>query len=85
MEPRILRRRQVEKYAGIGSKATLYRLIQAGDFPKPIQLGVRAVGWRREEVDEWIASRPASANLNRGAGRHHRKKTRETVPENEPA
>lgn len=56
MEPKILRRREVERHTQL-SKATLYRLIRAGAFPRPIKLGERAVGWRREEIDQWIASR----------------------------
>ncbi len=39
------------------SRSTLWRLIKAGQFPKPIKLGGRAVGWIEEEIDEWIASR----------------------------
>ena len=26
-------------------------------FPKPVKLGVRAVGWRRSEVEAWLDSR----------------------------
>ena len=40
------------------SKATLWRWRKAGEFPHPIQLGPNTVGWRRGDVDEWLASRP---------------------------
>lgn len=39
------------------SRTTLYRLTANGDFPKPIALGQRAVGWRLSDVNEWIAAR----------------------------
>ncbi|HGW4198649.1 helix-turn-helix transcriptional regulator [Morganella morganii] len=40
------------------SRATLYRLIEAGAFPRQVSLtGARAVAWREEEVLEWITSR----------------------------
>lgn len=39
------------------SKATIYRLIRAGRFPLQVRLSTNSVGWRREEVDEWVASR----------------------------
>jgi prophage regulatory protein len=39
-------------------RSSIYRDIAAGDFPAPIKLGVRSVGWRTEDVDEWVASRP---------------------------
>ena len=39
------------------SKATIYRMIKAGTFPRPIKIAQRAVGWRRGEVEEFLASR----------------------------
>ena len=42
--PTILRRPQVEQRTGL-SRSTLYHYIKDGDFPKPVQLGLRAVGW----------------------------------------
>ena len=56
MEPRILRRRQVEQETQL-SKATIYRMIRAGTFPRPLRLASRAVGWRREEIENWLSSR----------------------------
>ncbi|MGM5051340.1 helix-turn-helix transcriptional regulator [Tardiphaga sp. 604_B6_N1_1] len=38
-------------------KSTLNRLIQAGEFPKPVQISARAVGWREDLVDDWCGSR----------------------------
>ena len=58
MEPRILRCHEVVKVTGL-SKATIYRMVKAEAFPKPVQLGRRAVGWRRRNVEEWINSRPS--------------------------
>ncbi len=40
------------------SYPTIYRQIQAGTFPQPVQLGPNSVGWIEEEVDAWIKSRP---------------------------
>ncbi|PMO58746.1 hypothetical protein BCT07_10860 [Vibrio breoganii] len=39
------------------SKATLYKQIQAGHFPKPISLGARSVGWVSSEVQEVLKAR----------------------------
>ena len=30
------------------------RLVKAGKFPAPVQLGPRSVGWLESDVDEWI-------------------------------
>lgn len=32
------------------SRATLYRGIQAGHYPAPVQIGRRAVGWRASQI-----------------------------------
>ena len=44
--------------------SSIYARIQTGEFPKPIKIGKRAVGWLESEVDAWLAdkvkaSRPA--------------------------
>jgi prophage regulatory protein len=38
------------------SRATIYRRIAAGSFPKPINLGGRRVAFSREEVDRWMGN-----------------------------
>ena len=54
--PVLLRRPAVEAKVGF-SRATLYSLMNAGDFPKPVKLGLRSVGWIESEVDAWIEGR----------------------------
>lgn len=41
------------------SKATLWRWRRDGLFPPPVELGPNSLAWRREDVEAWIASRPA--------------------------
>ena len=55
-EMAILRRPQVEQRTGL-SRSTLYQYIKEGNFPKPIPLGPRAVGWLESDVCDWIAAR----------------------------
>lgn len=40
------------------SHATLHRWIASNGFPEPLQLGPRALRWRRGEIIAWIESRP---------------------------
>ena len=54
--PLIQRRPAVEARTGL-SRANIYALMAKGDFPRPVRLGARAVGWHSQEVDEWITSR----------------------------
>ena len=46
------------------SRATIYRLLGSGEFPRPIKLSERAVGWRRDEVETWIATRERANATN---------------------
>lgn len=52
----ILRRPAVENATGL-SRSTLYQMISEGDFPKPIKLGKRSVGWRKADIVAWLDSR----------------------------
>ena len=49
----VLRRKQLEKQLNL-SRSSIYKMIADGTFPKPIKLGRRAVGWRAEDVQEWL-------------------------------
>lgn len=35
------------------SRATLYRKIAAGTFPRQVKIGERCCGWRESEVTAW--------------------------------
>lgn len=37
------------------SRATIYRHVRAGTFPKPFKIGARAVAWDAGEVNKWLA------------------------------
>ena len=39
------------------SRSTIYAKIASGDFPEPINLGARAVGWISDEVEAWLVAR----------------------------
>lgn len=51
----ILRRNQVEDKTGL-SRSTIYQRIQEGTFPRPINLGARAVGWLENEIEAWLTA-----------------------------
>ncbi|MCA1197293.1 AlpA family phage regulatory protein [Sphingomonas sp. R647] len=50
---RILRLPAVLDATGL-SRATLYRKINQGTFPKQIAISVRCSGWRESAVAEWL-------------------------------
>ena len=43
------------------SRSTMYRMLKDGDFPRPVQLGKRAVAWRESDVIAWIDGRPPTS------------------------
>ncbi|MCO6428241.1 AlpA family transcriptional regulator [Nitrosomonas communis] len=60
----ILRRKQVEARLGL-SRSTIYGKMKLNPkrpheydptFPKPIRVGLKAVGWVEHEIDEWLAA-----------------------------
>lgn len=61
-ELRILRRKQVEARIGL-SRSTIYDGVNAGTFPKPINLGVQSVGWIEAEIEQWIRERIAASRV----------------------
>jgi prophage regulatory protein len=51
-----LRIKQVTAVTGL-SRATIYNMMAAGNFPMRTALGDRAVGWLSSEVQRWMAER----------------------------
>ncbi len=58
---RMLRLRDVIALTGL-QRDTIYRLGNAGKFPRPRKLSERASAWREDEVRAWIESRPVSGS-----------------------
>lgn len=56
----LLRRRQVEQLVQL-SRSSIYAAVKAGTFPRPVRIGERAVAWLAVDIEEWIATRPASS------------------------
>ncbi len=52
----ILRLPQVKIRVGL-SRSSIYLAVSQGKFPRPVNLGARAVGWLESEVDAWLSQR----------------------------
>lgn len=52
----IWRLKKVMEQTGLG-RSSIYKLIKEGSFPKPVPLGIRAVGWVATEINAWIEDR----------------------------
>lgn len=38
------------------SRATIYKMVRAGEFPQQVQIGANKVAWLRSEIEGWIQS-----------------------------
>ena len=56
----ILRRVQVQARTGL-SRSSIYKLMQERNFPRQVALGRRTIGWRSDDIDEWLESRPVKS------------------------
>ena len=56
----ILRLPVVKSRTGL-SRSSIYARVAEGNFPRPIALGGRAVGWIESEVQQWIEERIAQS------------------------
>ncbi|MGU9824739.1 MULTISPECIES: helix-turn-helix transcriptional regulator [Pseudomonas] len=61
---RILRLTQVRERLGL-SRSTIYDRLNNrsprydASFPKPVKIGISAVGWIESSLNEWIGNRPS--------------------------
>ena len=53
----LLRLPDVQKLTGL-SRSSVYRLEASGDFPQHVRLSERATAWRKDELLEWVDTRP---------------------------
>ena len=49
-------------------RSSIYNLVASGEFPKPIRLGPRAIGWLESDIEQWIASRVEVSRQSPDAG-----------------
>ncbi len=59
MDNRILRLPEVKSVTGL-SRSSIYLSISKNEFPKPIRLGIRSVGWSEREIQKWLSSKISS-------------------------
>jgi prophage regulatory protein len=62
---RLIRLPDVEGATGC-KKSTIYELMKAGRFPKPVRLSARHVAWSEAAVLQWVQDRIAEAQQSHG-------------------
>ena len=53
-------RQDIEKRFKV-SRATIYRWIKAGNFPKPVRLGPNMVRWKASDIKAWMIQKEVAA------------------------
>lgn len=59
----ILRRADVERATGLKT-SSLYEKMKAGEFPRPVRINARSVGWMASEIVEWQKARKAERDAS---------------------
>lgn len=65
----LLRMTAIRPLLGGVAASTIWRWVQAGNFPPPVRLGDNVIAWRTSEIAAWITSRqnePAKPSQRRG-------------------
>jgi len=55
----LVRADELARMLGVG-RTTIWRWRQDGTIPPPRRLSAAVVGWPIEEIEEWLAARPAA-------------------------
>ena len=63
MLPQIFRRKDLEERLKL-SRSSIYAMMAEGEFPKPIRLGRRALGWLSDDIEKWLQDLQGDLNDN---------------------
>jgi len=56
--PELLTCQEVMHLTGIRSRTTIWRRIQKGRFPSPVDLGAGRIRWSAADIAAWISALP---------------------------
>lgn len=65
--PRVIRMPEVLRRIGV-SRSDVYSKIRAGDFPRQIKLGPRAVGFLESDIEAYLETLIARSRGGQGSG-----------------
>lgn len=55
MANRFLKLSEVTHLTGL-ARSTIYEMMEAGTFPRPLKIGPKAVRWRLDIIEQWMDS-----------------------------
>lgn len=59
---RLLRRPLVQEMTGL-SRSSIYAKMADGSFPRPVQIGARAVAWKESDILNWMQQLPEAGEV----------------------
>ncbi len=65
MSYQILRLPAVISITGL-ARSTIYAKIAEGQFPKPVNLSARSVGWLETDINNWLSERIKESRCQQG-------------------
>lgn len=60
MPQQLYRRPDVETLTGL-SRTSIYRMMERGEFPRPVRITAKAVAWREADLSQWLDSLTVTA------------------------
>jgi prophage regulatory protein len=66
MAVRIVRLKELVFRSGLG-RSSIYEMVSTGDFPAPVQIGERAIGWIESEFEAWLNAKAAQRDAIRAS------------------
>lgn len=60
-QERFIRLDELMNKTGLG-RSTIYRMVDKGEFPKPINLTSNKVAWLQSEVNDWMKKKVEQRN-----------------------
>lgn len=64
MAVRVVRLKELVFRSGLG-RSSIYDMVSTGDFPAPVQIGARAIGWIESEFETWLNSKTGERDAAR--------------------
>ena len=61
---KLIKLNDVKKLTQLG-ESTIYKLMEKGNFPLPVNLGIKVRRWRKQDIIEWINNLPSKQNYKK--------------------
>ena len=57
--PTLIRPDELAEWLGV-CRSTIWKWTRKGKLPRPIRISDKITAWKREDIEQWLADRPAA-------------------------